>query len=262
MKLLLLADIHNRQDWLAWASKQNADLTAAAGDLLNAFCENGLLPQMVETKKWADSFPTPLAISSGNHDGNIEGGQKAIDPLVLLEYPEAHALLTPENWMDALGRQGVVTDRRTEILETPAGKIIVTTIPFYPGPQGPKICNQLWDRGGELKKSSGLPWIVLNHEPPAETAIGGHWGDTSLYWKIQDSPPDFIACGHMHAQPYMGDFADRLGPTWCFNTGAPETEHQRIPNHLLVETDKGTATWHKNPQTGTGKPEKIVKKIS
>ena len=74
MRLLLLSDLHCRADWYAWIARQKADLTTIAGDLLDGFHEEGLLPQMVALKKWADAFPGQLAISSRNHDGNIEGG--------------------------------------------------------------------------------------------------------------------------------------------------------------------------------------------
>lgn len=260
MRILLLTDLHDRRDWYRWAAGQAADLTAVAGDLLDGFHPDGLLPQMVALKKWADGFPGALALSSGNHDANLGGGAGAVDAVQLYEHPEAHALLAEEHWMDALGRPGVVTDRRSQILETPAGKIVVTTVPFFPGIRGPRLCNELWEEGRQLRAASRAPWLVLHHEPPADTAVGGHWGDMSLYWKIQDCQPDFVLSGHIHSQPYAGDFAERLGVSWCFNPGFPEGGLAAAPNHILLDLARGTATWHRNPEGKSGRP--ISKRIN
>jgi len=86
MRLILLSDLHFRADWYQWVSAQNADLTAIAGDLLDGFHPDGLLPQMVWLSDWCTKFPGKLAISSGNHDGNEPGG--SFDPEGLADLPE------------------------------------------------------------------------------------------------------------------------------------------------------------------------------
>lgn len=253
MRILLLSDLHFRADWYAWAARQKADLTAIAGDLVDGFHPDGLLPQMVAIKKWADAFPGQLAISSGNHDANLEEWAVAGEFMEMSERTEALTILSSKYWMDALERPGLVTDRRSKILQTPSGKIVVTTIPFFPGQGGPRICSDLWDEGRRLRASSHAPWIVLHHEPPADTMVGGHSGDPSLFYKIREYQPDFVVSGHIHGQPYSGDFADQLGTTWCFNPGMPVLSRAikaKVPNYIVLDLSAGTATWHATPNVG------------
>ena len=246
MRILLLADLHARPDWLRWVAAQRADLTAIAGDLLDAFHPAGLLPQMMAFRKWTEGFPGVLVLSSGNHDANIEGGAVSGELWEIGDRDAARDILVHEHWMDALERPGVVTDRRSQLLETAGEKLVVTTIPFYPGEAGPRFCTQLWDAGRRLRASTGARWIALNHEPPADTKVGGSHGDASLFYRIEEYQPDYVVSGHMHAQPYFGDFADRIGRTWCFNPGAPETNRMhlaKVPNHILLDTSADTAAW-------------------
>ena len=70
MRILLLADIHSQGQWYRWIASQNADLTVIAGDLLDGFSNEGLLTQKLSFSNWVARFPSPLALSSGNHDGN------------------------------------------------------------------------------------------------------------------------------------------------------------------------------------------------
>jgi predicted phosphodiesterase len=256
MRILLLADLHSRPDWLHWVATcgaKSADLTAIAGDLLDGFHLAGLLPQMMALRKWTETFPGQLVVSSGNHDANIEGAAVSGELWEICDRGAAREILIREYWMDALERPGVVTDRRCQLLETAGKKVVVTTIPFYPGQDGPRICTQLWDAGRRLRTTAGARWLVLNHEPPAGTKVGGAYGDAALFYRIEEYQPDYVVSGHMHAQPYSGDFADRIGRTWCFNPGAPEanrTHLAKVPNHILLDTATGTAAWRATPASG------------
>jgi len=65
--------------------------------------------------------------------------------------------------------------------------------------------------------------------------------------------PDFVVSGHLHNQPYVGSFADRLDGTWCFNPGHPEqgmAMQSGIPNHIALGVAARTATWHVAPLAG------------
>jgi predicted phosphodiesterase len=253
MRLLFLSDIHFRMDWYRWISNQKSDLTAIAGDLLDGFQLGGLLPQMLALNKWVDRFPGCLALSSGNHDGNFEDWAVAGEIAQVNKRADAAAILSAPHWMDVFERPSVITDRRSEILKTPAGVIVVSTIPFFPGVQGPRVCSALWDEGHRQRTTSGAPWIVLHHEPPADTMVGGHSGDPSLFYKIREYQPDFVLSGHIHAQPYSGAFADRIGATWCFNPGLPipsRAVKAKVPNHIVLDTSARTATWHATPNVG------------
>ena len=251
MRILLLADIHSQGQWYRWIASQNADLTVIAGDLLDGFSNEGLLTQKLSFSNWVARFPSPLALSSGNHDGNessLAGFE--IDALVGFSdkhRAEANRLLSEKHWMDCLERPGVVTDGRTAVVETPHGSIVVTTIPFDFGSGGDM--DHLWREGALKRKTLRIPWIVLHHDPPADTMVGGHTGDPSLFYKIQEYRPSFVVSGHIHVQPYRGSFADKLGETWCFNPGRPEQSHLgSVPNHIVLDLRAGTATWHASPK--------------
>lgn len=253
MKILLLSDLHNRTDWLEWTVTQahNVDLVAVAGDLLDGYHPDGLLPQMLVVKKWADNFPTALALSSGNHDGNTQNTTCAPDNWVCPaeQNTSASEIMMANHWMDTLKRTGLVTDMQSEILETTTGNIIVTTIPFYPvrteGKENWEFTDQLWNKGAKLQKETNLPWLVLHHEPPSHTLVG-----TNVFYKIKEYQPDFVLSGHIHCQPYKDSFADKIGKTWWFNPGAPSAKQDKssIPNHIVLETNltlkKGLATWN------------------
>jgi Icc-related predicted phosphoesterase len=255
MRLLITADIHNRADWLHWVGGEKADLTLIAGDLLDGFDQRGLLPQMISLRSWVAKFERPLALSSGNHDGNIEAAAmpEEMELAIDLETDREAALdlLLREYWMDALEKPGVVTDRRSQILQVGGENVVVTTLPFFPGSQGPRLANNLWETGYKLRQESQARWIVLNHEPPAHTKVGGPDGDISLFYKIQEFQPDYVVSGHLHSQPYFGSFSDQIGRTRCLNPGGPihgSAHLAKIPNHIILDTKTQEARWHAMPR--------------
>jgi predicted phosphodiesterase len=265
MRILLLADLHFRGTWFSWLDRQSADLSVIAGDLLDGFHVEGLLPQMISIKRWCDHFTGRLALSSGNHDGNLENGAMAAELWEIANSESrrsAHAMLQAENWMDELERPGIVTDRRSVLIGTPVGSAVVTTIPFFPASGGYQFIDELWETGAALRLANRVPWIVLHHEPPADTLVGGSSGDPSLLYKIRDFQPDFVASGHIHGQPYKGSFADKIGATWCFNPGHPSIEQAtraEAPNHIMLDLAARTATWHAAAHVGR---ESILKRVA
>jgi Icc-related predicted phosphoesterase len=252
MKILLLSDLHGRSDWFRFAESFPADLTAIAGDLLDGFSDEGLLPQSVRLARWAKRFPAPLALCSGNHDANTPS--RALDPASLhnLEAKsrdEAISLATSEYWMDLLDGPLTVTDRRSRLLEAVAGRIVITTLPFNEGEAGhPRTVAALWREGAKLRRQSSAPWLVLHHEPPADFSGDhtGSFGSADFAERLREFQPDFALSGHLHLVPYHTSFATRLGKTWCFNPGHPPPGSARLaskPNHILVDTVRSTATW-------------------
>ena len=256
MRILLLADLHYREDWYHWLAAQKAGLTVIAGDLLDGFRPGGLLPQMLGLSGWCARFPGNLAVSSGNHDGNEPGG--SYDPEGLAKLPEEKRaavakMLSAKHWMDCLERQGLVTDARTSLVQTPGGAVVVTTIPYNHWMRGNTVADELWRAGAMLRKTERAPWIVLHHEPPADTAVGGSMGDPELFYKIREDRPSFVVSGHLHSQPYTGHFADEIDGTWCFNPGYPVVTRamkSKIPNHIALDLSARTATWHATPNVG------------
>jgi len=167
-------------------------------------------------------------------------------------------MLTAQHWMDSLERPGLVTDGRTAVLETPRGPLVVTTIPFDFGSGDDR--DALWREGALKRKSLRVPWLLLHHEPPADTKVGGQMGDPSLFFNIQEYRPNFVVSGHMHDQPYRGSFADNIEGTWCFNPGYPSAtpvKRAKIPNHIVLDLSDSTATWY-----ATGSKGPILKTIS
>ena len=255
MRMLITADLHSRRDWFDWLLLQQADLTIVAGDLLDGFRADGLLVQMLEMRRWSARFPGHLAVCSGNHDHNNLALQ---DPRARRlagihgdERPEVLSLLLTEHWMDCLENDRIVTDRRTKVVMTPGGRLVVTAIPY--DFDGDENHVDLWEEGGRLQRQEQTPWLVLHHEPPAGLKVGGRIGNRQLCHKIQEYRPDFVVSGHLHNQPYVGSFADRLDGTWCFNPGHPEHDQavkSDTPNHIILDLAGRTATWLASPLTG------------
>jgi len=258
MKILVTSDIHARMDWFTWLSAQENDLTVVAGDLLDGLSKVGTLPQMLAILKWCHGFPGLLALCSGNHDSNDDAMDYKLDfeafAALSEDKKDAISKITKsKHWMDSLSRPSVVTDRRTEILETPSGKIIVTTIPYSFMAEPDPISASLWEAGATLRNKTGAPWVVLHHDPPIETKVGGYCGDGNLFYRIRHWKPNYLFSGHHHAQPYHGSFLDRLAGTWLFNPGYPDerlAKNECVPNHIILDLAAGRATWHASSPGG------------
>ena len=250
MRLLLTSDLHFVRPWFDWVAEQAPlyDLVCVSGDLLDAFLPGGLIKQEMVVHRWAGGFRSPLALSSGNHDANdpeIIPATRELPHIAPGERQLAESLIMHERWMDALSRPGVVTDNHSEVLETASGAIVVTTIPYdYTGSASRR---DLWRTGRLLSEDTGAPWLVLHHEPPADTDVGGLHGHTGLPTMVARYRPDYVLSGHIHNRPYRGNFAARIGSTWCFNPGvpeAPEVIKAIVPNHIVLDTVAATAVWH------------------
>jgi predicted phosphodiesterase len=261
MKILFLSDLHGRRDWFRFAESFRPDITAIAGDLLDGFSPAGFLPQAVHLARWVRHFPGPLALCSGNHDANTPN--RALHPaslhnLDVKSREEALSLATSEYWMDLLEGPLTVTDRRSRLLATAAGRIVITTLPFNEGEPGhPRTVAALWHEGANLRRQSSSPWLILHHEPPAEFSGDhtGSFGSADFAECLREFQPDFALSGHLHLVPYHTSFDTRLGKTWCFNPGHPPPAAARLaskPNYILVDTARYTATWTATPPSGSG----------
>ncbi len=255
MRILITADLHSRRDWFDWLHRQQADLTVVAGDLLDGFRADGLLVQMLELRRWCAQLPGHLAVCSGNHDHNnmplSTPLSKALAGIPEDEHLEGLSLLLAGHWMDCLENDKIVTDRRSKVVTTPEGKLVVTTIPY--DFDGGEDHDDLWEEGARLRHKWKTPWLALHHEPPAEIKVGGSMGNRQLHYEIQEYRPDFVFSGHLHNQPYDGSFADRLGGTWCFNPGHPMPRlatRCSVPNHIVLDLVEQTATWHASQNIG------------
>jgi len=249
MKILHLSDLHLNRSWLAWAQEQAAhyDLVCVSGDLLDMFSRQGHFWGVLVIKRWVESFPVNLALCSGNHDGSSPEripDTGLLPTLKAEDRREAEKLLLLERWMDALERPSVVTDNRSQLVETASGRVVVTTLPYDFWGAAPS--RDLLKEGAKLRKESKAPWIVLHHEPPNGHLVGGFFGNSGLSERIASYSPDFVLSGHIHLQPYRGDFAEQMGRAWCFNPGVPDdvvAAKAAEPNHVIIDLVEGTATW-------------------
>jgi Icc-related predicted phosphoesterase len=256
MKILHLSDLHLNRTWLEWSKVQapHYDLVCVSGDLLDMFSRQVPLYGMVVIKEWADEFPGRLALCSGNHDGNdpvMTPPAHLLPRLGVKDRRHAEKLMLQERWMDALARAAVVTDGRSELLSIGEKRVVVTTIPY--DFTAVRWHEELWRTGAQLRRESGAPWIVLHHEPPAGTKVGGPFGNSGLPYLVEEYQPNFLLSGHIHLQPYRGDFAERLGATWCFNPGVPDglaAAAAEVPNHIVLDLSERAAVWHATATSG------------
>ena len=153
--------------------------------------------------------------------------------------------------MNCLESDRIVTDQRAKVVTTPGGVLVVTAAPY--DFDGGDDHDELWEEAAMLRDQQKIPWLVLHHEPPAEVKVGRRVGNRQLYYKIQEYRPDLVVSGHLHNQPDVGSFADRLDGTWCFNPGHPEQSlamQSSIPNQILLDLAARTATWHASSNVG------------
>jgi len=70
MKILFVADLHQRQDWFEWVARQSTryEMLAIAGDLQDAFSDTSMHDQARTISEWLCALRTPTVVCSGNHD--------------------------------------------------------------------------------------------------------------------------------------------------------------------------------------------------
>lgn len=148
-----------------------------------------------------------------------------------------------------------ITDGESRLLETPGGNIAVTTIP-WPVHGGDLVVDgyrttyldfvkHLLRARRKIKDEEGVPWIVLNHEPPGGTRLSAtytaHEADFACRI-IEAAEPDFSLHGHIHQAPTAsgGSWIWQLGPTVCFNAGQ---SHEGEPLHHILLDWSGPGDW-------------------
>ena len=76
--------------------------------------------------------------------------------------------------------------------------------------------------------------IYVCHTPPADTPLdvtsrGKHVGSRALRVFIEQHQPPLTLHGHIHEAPQMtGQYATRIGRTWCVNPGHNERQFQAV----------------------------------
>ena len=227
MKIIFLADLHftlKQYDWLL-ARAADYDLIVIGGDLLDLSSALDLDTQISVVEKYFGLLrkTTPLAISSGNHDGD---SRNAADESVA-------------QWLQEARGDGLYVDGDSFDLQDTR----ITVCPWLDGDLSRAEID------AQLERESALPhgrWIWIHHAPPvgAKTCFTGRKsiGDEYLAKWIERFNPDMVLSGHIHNAPFVeqGSWIDRIGHTWVFNTGRqPGAE----PTTLTIDLDAMTAEW-------------------
>ena len=181
MRALLTADLDLSIPWFEWliAKGWAFNLVCIAGDFLDLFNEEPKPKQVAQVQGYLRDLAskTNIALCSGNHD--------SFGPIV----PAARGPSYP--WLVELDNlPSVISDGQTRIV----GRLIVTTLPYCANGEAKRI---LLDRGRSIRKSRGLKWLVLHHEPPPFLEPAGP-GEREAKALIEEYLPDFWLSDHVH----------------------------------------------------------------
>jgi predicted phosphodiesterase len=207
MRILHTSDFHGSLPWFRWlrATARHYDLVCITGDLL-AMCDDDGEQAQTHTELISATlrnFPTPLAISSGNHD--VISGDVTISPQWL------HRLRGPQVWAD--GDRFVLHGRQF--------RCIAWGSPLQPAAPG-----EIW----------------LAHAPPdgclpGNLLHGGDGGDHEFGELCRAGRGPWLAlCGHVHA-PVL--WCGMAGNTRVFNPGRSNVAP--FPDHIRIDLDRGLA---------------------
>jgi Icc-related predicted phosphoesterase len=164
-----------------------------------------------------------ILVSSGNHD---------------LDSRNAAGEKTAQ-WMRRVRQMGIPTDGDSVLL----GDILVTICPWWDGPNAMQAVRDQLERDSQKQKET---WIWVYHAPPqgSPTSWDGKtfYGDSELTAWIERYKPDIVFSGHIHQAPFCkeGSWADRIGPTWVFNSGR---QIGPTPTHVIIDTRAREAIW-------------------
>lgn len=198
MKIVVIADIHNRIDRLEIAQEDmaSADLVILTGDVTN-FGRRDDAAAMIER---VQEFASQLMAVPGNCD-----------------YPEVEA------YLDELG---INLDRRAEELD---GLHFVGLGGSLPGPAptpNEYTENELADFLDKAyeRVPDGAPFLLVSHQPPRDTAADAvspaeHVGSVVVREFIEAHQPLACLTGHIHEAASV----DRLGDCWIVNPGPLHT---------------------------------------
>lgn len=157
-----------------------------------------------------------------------------------------------------------ITDGESRLLKVGENQIAITTLPwpFDPEELILKGCRtnyadftqELLQQGKKLQTEENVPWIVLTHEPPADTPLSVNYyapGAEFTRKLIESAQPDFSLHGHAHYSPTAPDglWIWQMGTTICFNAG--QSEQGENPYHILLKIKKGgewKAIWNTQEQ--------------
>ncbi len=219
MGILLTADLHSKLTWFHWLESQ-ADkyrLIGIAGDLLDLFSSVDPKSQSIAATAFLRrlSNKTRVAVCSGNHDS--------------IDFPANSRVATPL-WLSELKRiKNLITDGQIEVLEN---SLVVTTLPYI---DAIDHLRALLLESYKIAREKQLPWLVLNHTPPAINTTDAEEAKTAIL--VKEFQPSYWFSGHVHELPYGGLWKAQLGKTILLNAG--QRLDAKIPNHIIFDVTTG-----------------------
>lgn len=208
MNVIITSDLHGRWEWYSWLARQQVDLIVIAGDLIDLLgCDEQEIDLCVA---FLACFQSPVAVCSGNHDN-------------------------PAVWFPRLEPLKILCDGQSKIY----GKLLVTCLPFEEADYGANDATL----GAAQKRAEQRSWLVVHHDPPCGTSVGGNDASTQILRQIKQYRPQYLASGHWHKQPYVGRWCCRSGATICFNAGQPEIHAQGSRPNCIYLDISGQAWW-------------------
>jgi Calcineurin-like phosphoesterase len=245
VKLLLTADLHFHVPWFEWVREvaTEYDLVAIAGDLLDLENAQGMARQLVYLYEWTQYFvkrPVGLAMCTGNHD--LPPGAPIVYPGVPLASNKLAVLrqfASAQPWLQALKLNHLMAvDGDEKLFRFRSGENLAVT-----------CCPYRADGYVKTIQPPTRPWLVLHHEPPANSLIATpKTGNPAFAQAINQSKPTWSLSGHVHFT--AGDnnqFFERIGPTICFNCrqNPPGGLLPPQPNIITIDTKRQEATWER-----------------
>ncbi|MCP5524480.1 MAG: metallophosphoesterase [Verrucomicrobiales bacterium] len=227
MRLLFVADLHYSLKQFDWLKEHAADFDAVliGGDLLDLSSALDADVQIAIVEKYLRFLRhgAPVAVSSGNHDGD---SRNAADESVAA-------------WIQDMRAEGMYVDGDSFDL----GGARFTVCPWWDGSLSREQLQRQLEVEAAHPKSR---WIWVHHAPPegAKTCWTGRKfiGDESLRGWIERFQPDLVLSGHIHNAPFYaeGSWIDRIGKTWVFNPGRQIGPR---PTTIVIDLDAWTAEW-------------------
>ena len=243
MKLLLTADFHFHKPWFEWLLRvaDRYDLICVAGDLLDMFHSDGVVPQLIYVYEWMQAMTKlqiPIALCSGNHD--LPGNQPILVPGVSIrkdKLPILGEFAKHRRWLHALKMNHLVAvDDDSKIFRSRTGEsLTVVCLPYAA------------DGHVDPLDPAARPCLILHHEPPAQTLIAEpKSGSREFGLAVARQQPTWTMSGHVHfTLGAENDFCQRIGNSWCFNCRQtpPAALLPPEPNYIALDTKNREGSW-------------------
>lgn len=235
MRLLFVSDLHYSLKQFDWLKEHVRDYDAVVigGDLLDLSSHLDADVQITIVERYLRLLRegVPVAVSSGNHDGDSRN-----------EADESIAA-----WMQGLRADGLHVDGDSFDL----GDTRFTICPWWDGELSREELAAQLER--ESVQVQGR-WIWIHHAPPtgSKTCWTGtkSIGDEFLRGWIERFQPDMVLSGHIHNSPFYdeGSWIDRIGRTWVLNPGRQIGPQ---PATITVDLAAWTAEWESTCERST-----------